>query len=390
MPTTSMAPCRGSIRRPTGRRRCSQSATGRAVSPSRRTARPFGSAARSRHPVADRRRQGGRRCLQRFVAGADPDERRARRVQARWRQRRHATCARSGHVDPEPDRRRYDVHLPAAVRDPLLERGARAASRLPPRDRALRGGPRERRRHGLLLLEHRRLCRVPEGADALQPLEGDRDRLGLEYGHLPPGCSRPRLPAQARTSRCLRRAGGYAVEGLAAAAGDRPLYVGKLRRETRRPACPQPTLPGVESSCPTGRLPGRARLAVQRLAGCPTPCRWAREGRCRGRRWHAKSGAVPAPCASTHIAGAVREPIEGQPADYYVLRLPQHPGRPLQRREGATCDQLRRRPQPHGRPPRRAGAPAAELPGAAAEHRRLPTPLPLHDRPEPRREVHGP
>ena len=98
------------------------------------------------------------------------------------------------------------------------------------------------------------------------------------------------------------------------------------------------------------------------------------------------------PRAPVRAPNAVRQPAAHQSGRSDRLLLPQHKGAAVRRRQGAASGQFRRRPKPDGGRALRRSAPLcpAELPGAAAELRRLPALLPLHDRPERRREVHRP
>ena len=73
-----------------------------------------------------------------------PHERRAYGPAEGGRQRRPPSGDRSRRLACRPDQRRPGLQLPATPGHPLLERGARAAAGLPPRDRAL---ARPGRRH---------------------------------------------------------------------------------------------------------------------------------------------------------------------------------------------------------------------------------------------------
>ena len=165
---------------------------------------------------------------------------------------------------PTPDRRRSVVQLPPAPGDPLLDRSARPAAGLPPRDRALydAAGPVF---YFAGIVGAQRCLAAPEKPCDLSTR--DRDRSRLEHGHLPPHLAGPRLPVQARAARGVRGARRDAARSARLRACDRPVPDRLLRPEARDPARPQPEVPRVVAGSAAGRLPGRDRRALRRLGG---------------------------------------------------------------------------------------------------------------------------
>ena len=178
-----------------------------------------------------------------------------------------------------------------------------AAGGLPARDRAIGDGLRtQRRRHRLLLLEHRGLRGVPEApprrCDLSNGIVADPASNTVTFHLTRPD---PDFLAPARTPVRRRRPGGHAVQGSAAAAGDGPVHVRERRHEARRAARSQPALPRVVSRRPTRRLPGRDRLAVRRRCrarnGAPSSEGAPIVALDAGTRTKARTRSRPPPCS---------------------------------------------------------------------------------------------
>ena len=109
---------------------------------------------------------------------------------------------------PSANRRRHHLHLPAAARDPLLERRAAPPGGLPPRARAR---PDPRREHQLrqpVRGRHRRR-RLRGPPEPLRSLPRRRHRRRGRHRHLSPGRAEPRVPRPAHAPRRLPGATGH-------------------------------------------------------------------------------------------------------------------------------------------------------------------------------------
>ena len=234
---------------------------------------------------------------------------------------------------------------------------------------------------------------VPEDAEALRPLEGDRDRPGLEHGHLPP--RRRPTRTSSSSSRCppptpCRRARRSKARLPLPATG--PYMIAGYDAKRGVSARPEPALPRVVSQRPSrtatrtrssgGSTSGRARNGApssrERPISRTTPARPD-----HGRRFRPPTlltGLQTRYASQLHLDPAI--------ATYYVFlntRLP--PFNNLKARQAVNYAVDRDRMAAlQGGPESRA----ADLSGAATEHQRLPALLPLHDRAELRRELHRP
>ena len=269
------------------------------------------------------------------------------------RQRRHPSRARSRRLASRADRRRPLVHLPAAPGHPLLDRRARAAAGLPPRDRALARLAARPAAPTTPASSARAVPGRPE--EAVRPLEGDRDRRGLEHRHLPPHRARPRLPAtSSRSPRRTRCPPGRRSIRRGSLPATGPYEIASFDPKRGDPARPQPEVPRVVAGGPAERLPGRDRRALRRLAG-----RARRGGPARlGRSAPPDCGAGRRRPCSRPCGRSMPSQLELNPWDVTWLPRPQHPSCALRRRAGAPGVELRRRPGAAARPHRRARASA--------------------------------
>ena len=171
---------------------------------------------------------------------ADPahDERRPRRVQPGERPRGNAARARPRRLAPGPDRRRQDIHVPAAAEHPLLERQAGQGVRLP---RRVRARLRDRQAAGVQyydgIVGAARCEQEPKRCDLSRGIVADDAARTVTFHLVAPD---PEFLVQARAPLRLRRARGDAAERgrHAPAAGDRAVHDRELpARGTRSGSC---------------------------------------------------------------------------------------------------------------------------------------------------------
>ncbi len=144
---------------------------------------------------------------------------------------------------PAADRRRPHLHISAAPGNPLLERPARAARRLPARDRARDPAPP---RHLVLRPDHGRGA-LRRQARALRPLSRDRHRRPGADRDVPPARAKSRLPLRPGAPVRVRRPGEHAAtrRRQAPVACHGALHGGQLRSSQPPDTRPEPSLPGV-------------------------------------------------------------------------------------------------------------------------------------------------
>ena len=237
--------------------------------------------------------------------------------------------ARSRRLASRPDRRRPDVQLPAAPGHPLLDRRARAAAGLPPRDRAHARAGARRSLLRARTTRHRRRTALPGRAEeAVRPLAGDRDRRRPRT-RSPSTSPRP-TPTSSTSSRSPPRsrcppATPLHPRGFVPATGPYEIASFDPKRGIRLVRNPR-----FHEWSPAAQPSGFPDEIVERVQGSADAHVAAV---LRGSADLASGETAPVAGRARLRADAACEPARAQPVGHHLLPRSQHAGR----RRSTTC-----------------------------------------------------